>query len=135
MQRSPSKNGSQTHRTSSRTLQRYVTILSEAILLLKFKPQDEVRQLGRQLSIPEELVMRHPFPGPGLGIRIVGEVTAEKIRIAREADDIFISSIRTAGLYNKISQAYAALYSVKAVGVAGDKRVHEWVIVCLFFFS
>jgi GMP synthase (glutamine-hydrolysing) len=85
--------------------------------------------LGTELGIPEELVWRHPFPGPGLGIRIVGEVTAEKIRIVREADAIFINEIRTAGLYREISQAYAGLYSVKAVGVAGDKRVHEYVIV------
>src|ERR1700761_2209853 len=93
--------------------------------------KDEVRELGTQLGIPEELVWRHPFPGPGLGIRIVGEVTPEKIRIVREADDIFIKEIRAApgNLYRQISQAYAALYSVKAVGVAGDKRVHEYVIV------
>ncbi|KAF2425510.1 GMP synthase subunit B [Tothia fuscella] len=91
--------------------------------------KDEVRLLGAELGIPPDLVWRHPFPGPGLGIRIVGEVTPEKIRIVRQADSIFISEIRSAGLYNQISQAYAGLYSVKAVGVAGDKRVHEWVIV------
>lgn len=100
--------------------------------------KDEVRELGKQLGIPDELVWRHPFPGPGLGIRIVGEVTAEKIRIVREADNIFLSEIKACktpldaqgrDMYRQISQAYAALYSVKAVGVAGDKRVHEWVIV------
>jgi GMP synthase (glutamine-hydrolysing) len=100
--------------------------------------KDEVRELGKQLGIPDELVWRHPFPGPGLGIRIVGEVTPEKIRIVREADHIFLSAIKACtspldaqgrDMYRQISQAYAALYSVKAVGVAGDKRVHEWVIV------
>ncbi|KAK5009146.1 GMP synthase (glutamine-hydrolyzing) [Cryomyces antarcticus] len=90
--------------------------------------KDEVRDLGRNLGIPEELVMRHPFPGPGLAIRILGEVTPEQVRIAREADDIFITEIRAAGLYNQISQAFAALLPVKAVGVMGDKRVHDQVI-------
>jgi GMP synthase (glutamine-hydrolysing) len=90
--------------------------------------KDEVRALGVQLGIPEELVWRHPFPGPGIAIRIIGEVTPEQVRIAREADYIFIEEIRKAGLYRDISQAYAALLPVKAVGVMGDKRVHEQVI-------
>lgn len=90
--------------------------------------KDEVRLLGTKLGIPEELVWRHPFPGPGLGIRVLGEVTPEQLRIAREADHIFIEEIRAAGLYRQISQAFAALLPVKAVGVMGDKRVHEQVI-------
>lgn len=90
--------------------------------------KDEVRALGTNLGIPEHLVWRHPFPGPGLAIRILGEVTPEQVRIAREADVIFIEEIRAAGLYRKISQAFAALLPVKAVGVMGDKRVHEQVI-------
>lgn len=90
--------------------------------------KDEVRELGRQLGIPEELVMRHPFPGPGIAIRVLGEVTPEQVAIARKADHIFISEIKAAGVYNKISQAYAALLPVKAVGVMGDKRVHQQVI-------
>ena len=90
--------------------------------------KDEVRELGTQLGIPEELVWRHPFPGPGIAIRILGEVTAEQVRIAREADYIFIEEIRAAGLYRQISQAFAALLPVKAVGVMGDKRAHEQVI-------
>lgn len=87
-----------------------------------------MRVLGTNLGIPEHLVWRHPFPGPGLAIRILGEVTPEQVRIAREADVIFIEEIRAAGLYRKISQAFAALLPVKAVGVMGDRRVHEQVI-------
>ncbi|KAF2279058.1 GMP synthase [Westerdykella ornata] len=90
--------------------------------------KDEVRELGTNLGIPEDLVWRHPFPGPGIAIRILGEVTPEQVRIAREADHIFIEEIKAAGLYRKISQAFAALLPVKAVGVMGDKRVHDQVI-------
>lgn len=74
------------------------------------------------------MIIRHPFPGPGLAIRILGEITAEQLKIARLADSIFIQEIVDAGLYRKISQAFAALLPVKAVGVMGDKRVHEQVI-------
>ena len=91
--------------------------------------KDEVRQLGRELGIAHELVMRHPFPGPGIAIRIIGEVTHERVAIARKADNIFISMIREAGLYDSISQAYAALDSNKAVGVMGDKRVYGYMII------
>ncbi|KAL0256390.1 GMP synthase (glutamine-hydrolyzing) [Diplodia seriata] len=90
--------------------------------------KDEVRELGTQLGIPEELVWRHPFPGPGIAIRILGEVTPEQVKIARHADHIFIEEIKKAGLYRQISQAFAALMPVKAVGVMGDKRVHAQVI-------
>lgn len=90
--------------------------------------KDEVRDIGRELGINHELVMRHPFPGPGIAIRVLGEVTPEQVAIARKADHIFISEIRAAGLYDNISQAYAALLPVKAVGVMGDKRVHQQVI-------
>lgn len=90
--------------------------------------KDEVRQLGRELGIPHDLVMRHPFPGPGIAIRVLGEVTREQVAIAQKADHIFISEIKAAGLYDQISQAYAALLPVKAVGVMGDKRVHQQVI-------
>ncbi|KAH8704411.1 GMP synthase [Phaeosphaeriaceae sp. PMI808] len=90
--------------------------------------KDEVRALGMELGIPEDLVWRHPFPGPGIAIRILGEVTREQVRIAREADYIFIEEIKKAGLYRNISQAFAALLPVKAVGVMGDKRVHDQVI-------
>ncbi|RKF56119.1 GMP synthase [Golovinomyces cichoracearum] len=90
--------------------------------------KDEVREMGRQLGISEKQIMRHPFPGPGIAIRVLGEVTREQVAIARKADFIFIEEIRKAGLYDQISQAYAALLPVKAVGVMGDKRVHQQVI-------
>lgn len=90
--------------------------------------KDEVRALGTNLGVPDDLVWRHPFPGPGLAIRILGEVNPEQLRIAREADVIFVEEIKAAGLYNNISQAFAALMPVKAVGVMGDKRMHEQVI-------
>jgi GMP synthase (glutamine-hydrolysing) len=90
--------------------------------------KDEVREMGRKLGIPHDLVMRHPFPGPGIAIRVLGEVTREQVAIARKADYIFIEEIKAAGLYDQISQAFAALLPVKAVGVMGDKRVHQQVI-------
>lgn len=88
---------------------------------------DEVRALGRLLKIPEHLVGRHPFPGPGLAIRILGEVTKSQVEIVQKADDIFIKEIRAAGLYDQISQAYAALFPVRAVGVQGDQRTYDQV--------
>lgn len=90
--------------------------------------KDEVRHLGELLGVPEDLVWRHPFPGPGLAIRILGEVTKEQLRIAREADNIFIEEIVNAGIYRNISQAFAALLPVKSVGVMGDQRTYEQVI-------
>ncbi|GAA99803.1 uncharacterized protein L969DRAFT_84150 [Mixia osmundae IAM 14324] len=91
--------------------------------------KDEVRSLGRLLDIPAHLVGRHPFPGPGLAIRILGEVTREQVKIAQHADSIYIEEIRRAGLYDKISQAFAALLPVQAVGVQGDRRTYDQVIV------
>lgn len=88
---------------------------------------DEVRALGRLLSIPAPLVQRHPFPGPGLAIRILGPVTREQVKILQQADNIYIEEIRRANLYNHISQAFAVLLPVKAVGVMGDKRTYEQV--------
>ncbi|CAD6565995.1 MAG: GMP synthase (glutamine-hydrolyzing) [Tremellales sp. Tagirdzhanova-0007] len=90
--------------------------------------KDEVRALGRLLDIPAHLVGRHPFPGPGLAIRILGEVTREQIAILQHADDIYIEEIREAGLYDQISQAFVALLPVKAVGVAGDSRTYDQVV-------
>lgn len=90
--------------------------------------KDEVRALGRLLGIPEHLVGRHPFPGPGLAIRILGPVTREQVKIAQAADAIYIEEIRKAGLYDQISQAFAVLLPVKAVGVMGDARTYEQVI-------
>lgn len=89
--------------------------------------KDEVRALGRLLGIPETLVGRHPFPGPGLAIRILGQVTREQVAILQRADAIYIEEIRNAGLYNEISQAFAALLPVRAVGVQGDRRTYEQV--------
>ncbi|KIM89011.1 hypothetical protein PILCRDRAFT_208099 [Piloderma croceum F 1598] len=90
--------------------------------------KDEVRALGRLLSIPAPLVQRHPFPGPGLAIRILGPVTRDQVKILQHADSIYLEEIRSAGLYNQISQAFAVLLPVKAVGVMGDKRTYEQVI-------
>ncbi|KAG2355281.1 hypothetical protein BDR07DRAFT_1613736 [Suillus spraguei] len=90
--------------------------------------KDEVRALGRLLSIPAPLGQRHPFPGPGLAIRILGPVTREQVKILQQADHIYIEEIRKANLYNQISQAMAILLPVKAVGVMDDKRTYEQVI-------
>ncbi|EIM91393.1 GMP synthase [Stereum hirsutum FP-91666 SS1] len=90
--------------------------------------KDEVRALGRLLGIPANLVGRHPFPGPGLAIRILGPITRDQVKILQQADSIYIEEIRAAGLYNQISQAFAVLLPVKAVGVMGDKRTYEQVI-------
>ena len=87
--------------------------------------KDEVRRVGHALGIPQELIGRHPFPGPGLGIRVLGEVTEEKLNVLREADDIFIRSLREAGLYDQIWQAGAILLPVRSVGVMGDERTYE----------
>ena len=87
-----------------------------------------MRALGRLLDIPAHLVGRHPFPGPGLAIRILGEVTRDQIKILQHADDIYIEEIRAAGLYDQISQAFVALLPVKAVGVAGDARTYDQVV-------
>ncbi|KAG9259045.1 GMP synthase [Emericellopsis atlantica] len=96
-------------------------------LRLLFK--DEVRAIGRQLGIHESLVNRHPFPGPGIAIRILGDVTKERVDIARKADHIFISMIKEAGLYDEISQAFAGLDTSRSVGVFGDQRVWGYIII------
>jgi len=88
--------------------------------------KDEVRRLGIQLSLPKNVLKRHPFPGPGLAIRIPGIITKEKIDILKEADFIFINEIKKSNLYNKIWQAYAALLPLKTVGVMGDSRTYEY---------
>ena len=91
--------------------------------------KDEVRKVGVELGIPHHLVYRHPFPGPGLGIRILGEVDAEKVRILQEADDIFIQELYKNNLYDKVSQAFVVLLPVKSVGVMGDERTYEYTAV------
>jgi GMP synthase (glutamine-hydrolysing) len=90
--------------------------------------KDEVRRVGRELGIPEEFIERHPFPGPGLAVRLLGDITKERLDILREADDIFISEIKRAGLYNEIWQAFAVLLPVQSVGVMGDSRSYENVL-------
>jgi len=90
--------------------------------------KDEVRNVGRELKIPEEFIERHPFPGPGLAVRILGAVDKEKLDILKEADDIYISAIKKAGIYNEIWQAFAVLLPVQSVGVMGDSRTYEYVL-------
>lgn len=92
-------------------------------LRLLFK--DEVRAVGRELGMPEHLITRHPFPGPGLAVRILGDITPEKVRILQDADDIFISGLRSWGLYDKVWQAGVILLPVQSVGVMGDERTYE----------
>tara|TARA_Y100000741_G_scaffold178328_1_gene135422 strand:- start:1890 stop:3446 length:1557 start_codon:yes stop_codon:yes gene_type:complete len=94
---------------------------------LKFLFKDEVRKLGSELKLPKEILLRHPFPGPGLAIRIPGQVTNEKIKILKEADYYFIDLLKKNNLYHKIWQAYAALLPVKTVGVMGDNRTYEYI--------
>jgi GMP synthase (glutamine-hydrolysing) len=96
-------------------------------LRLLFK--DEVRGVGRELGMPTELIARHPFPGPGLGIRILGEISPEKVRVLQEADDIYISLMREWGLYDQVWQAGAILLPIRSVGVMGDERTYENTVV------
>ena len=89
--------------------------------------KDEVRNVGRTLGIPDWFVDRHPFPGPGLAIRVLGEVSDDRLSILRRVDDIYLEEIRNAGLYNDIWQAFAVLLPVQSVGVMGDERTYEYV--------
>jgi GMP synthase (glutamine-hydrolysing) len=94
---------------------------------LKFLFKDEVRKLGLSLNLSKDIISRHPFPGPGLAIRIPGVITSKKIKILKEADFYFINQLKKSNLYNKIWQAYAALLPVKTVGVMGDNRTYEYI--------
>jgi GMP synthase (glutamine-hydrolysing) len=91
--------------------------------------KDEVRALGKSLGMPYHILWRHPFPGPGLAVRLPGEITVEKLDILREADDIFIQELRNTGWYDKIWQACTTLLPCKSVGVKGDVRAYEYPIV------
>src|SRR5690606_19160610 len=90
--------------------------------------KDEVRRIGVELGLPSTMVYRHPFPGPGLGVRILGEVRAEFADCLRRADAIFIAELRNHDLYDKVSQAFAVFLPVRSVGVQGDARYYEYVI-------
>jgi GMP synthase (glutamine-hydrolysing) len=104
--------------------------LPEAMKLKLVEPlrelfKDEVRRVGLDLGLDRRLVMRHPFPGPGLAVRVLGEVTRERLDLLRKADDIFISELEAAGLYDAVAQAFVVLLPVKSVGVMGDGRTYE----------
>jgi GMP synthase (glutamine-hydrolysing) len=90
--------------------------------------KDEVRKIGVELGLPPGMVYRHPFPGPGLGVRVLGEVRPEYVEKLQLADDIFIDELRQQGLYDSVSQAFAVFLPVRSVGVMGDGRRYEWVI-------
>ena len=90
--------------------------------------KDEVRRIGKELGLPEEMLKKHPFPGPGLAVRILGEVTEERLATLREADAIVVGEIRGAGLYEKVWQAFAVLLPVRSVGVQGDSRSYGWTV-------
>ena len=100
----------------------------ELVEPLRFLFKDEVRRLGRELGLPAELVDRHPFPGPGLAVRVLGEVSPERVALLQEADAIFIEELREAKLYDEVSQAFAVLLPVRSVGVMGDHRTYENVV-------
>jgi GMP synthase (glutamine-hydrolysing) len=97
----------------------------ELVEPLRFLFKDEVRRAGLELGLPEEIIWRHPFPGPGLAVRILGEVTPERVAALQQADDIFLSELRAAELYRLTAQAFAVLLPVKSVGVMGDERSYE----------
>ncbi|SHF25695.1 GMP synthase (glutamine-hydrolysing) [Caldanaerobius fijiensis DSM 17918] len=90
--------------------------------------KDEVRLVGKELGIPEEILYRHPFPGPGLAVRVLGEVTEEKLDLLRQVDHIFIRELKEAGYYNKVWQAFAVLPDIKSVGVMGDERTYAYTV-------
>ena len=97
----------------------------ELVEPLRFMFKDEVRRMGRELGLPIDLVMRHPFPGPGLGVRVIGEVTKERLDVLREADRILIQELRSSGYYDRTAQALVVLLPVSSVGVMGDERSYE----------
>jgi len=90
--------------------------------------KDEVRLLGKALNMPDEIIYRHPFPGPGLAIRCIGDVTKERMEVLRKADAIVLEEIKKAGLYSELWQSFAVLLPIKSVGVMGDERTYENVI-------
>ena len=101
----------------------------ELVEPLRMLFKDEVRRVGEELGLPEAMVWRHPFPGPGLAIRIIGEVTRERLEILREADAILLDEVRRAGLYRELWQCFAVLPAIRSVGVQGDERTYAYPIV------
>ncbi|MCO5238265.1 MAG: glutamine-hydrolyzing GMP synthase [Chitinophagaceae bacterium] len=104
------------------------TMKLELVEPLRYLFKDEVRKVGLELGIPEPMLFRHPFPGPGLAIRILGAITEEKVRLLQEADDLYVKALRSFDLYSKIWQAGAILLPVKSVGVMGDERTYEYTV-------
>jgi GMP synthase (glutamine-hydrolysing) len=100
----------------------------ELVEPLRMLFKDETRQLGRELGLPEEFIVRHPFPGPGLAVRILGAVTPARVETLRDADAIFLEELRSHDLYRRVSQAFAVLLPVHTVGVMGDSRTYENVV-------
>jgi GMP synthase (glutamine-hydrolysing) len=101
----------------------------ELVEPLRMLFKDEVRRVGEELGLPEAMVWRHPFPGPGLAIRIIGEVTRERLEILREADAILLEEVRRAGLYRELWQCFAVLPAIRSVGVQGDSRTYAYPII------
>lgn len=100
----------------------------ELVEPLRFLFKDEVRKVGRELGIPDDLINRHPFPGPGLAIRILGEVTEEKVKLLQEADDVYVKALKKHNLYATVWQAGAILLPIRSVGVMGDERTYEFTV-------
>lgn len=124
------KGPSDTIKTHHNRVGGVLDLINEGRVIEPFKElfKDEVREIGRDLKVPHEIVSRHPFPGPGLAIRILGEVTEERLALLREADAIIIEEIKKAGLYEKLWQAFGVFLPVKSVGVMGDQRTYDNVI-------
>jgi GMP synthase (glutamine-hydrolysing) len=96
---------------------------------LRYLFKDEVRKLGKAMGLPDELVWRQPFPGPGLAIRVIGDITAKRLNVLREVDHLLIEEIKKAGYYKKLWQSFAVLLPIKSVGVMGDARTYENIVV------
>lgn len=126
----PVKGPSQTIKTHHNRVKEVMQLEKEGRVLepFKFLFKDEVRQVAKLLGIPDDILNRHPFPGPGLAVRVLGDITKEKLDILRVADDIFINELRTSGWYDKTWQAFAVFLPVKSVGVMGDERAYGHVI-------
>ena len=123
----------QTSKEASKIKSHHNVTLPEKMKLMVIEPlkdlyKDEVRKLANELKLPKDIIGRHPFPGPGLAIRIVGDITQERVEILREADNIFMEELNKSGYYDKVWQALAALFPIKAVGVKGDARTYEYII-------